>query len=120
MSGSRYRKLYIEIIEQGTEGHYPSHNNALTLRHGGQEQGACMPWVADAITLEMSQQPHSLHRVVSTAKRYSSMVWFRDVVSAEPLYVIAGRSFTIPYSDCKKIFISNPLKSLCLKKSSFT
>jgi len=29
-----------------------SHNNALTLRHGGKGQGACVPWVADTIALE--------------------------------------------------------------------
>jgi len=34
MSGPGYRKRYIKMIELSVAGHYPSANNALTLRHG--------------------------------------------------------------------------------------
>ena len=35
MSGPGYWKRHIKVIKHGSEGHYPSYNNALTLRHGG-------------------------------------------------------------------------------------
>ena len=46
MLGSGYRKWYTKIIKYGSEGHYPSYNNALKLRHGGFGQGVSVPWVA--------------------------------------------------------------------------
>ncbi len=49
MSGPGYRYRYPKNIEQGSEGHYPSHNKTLTLRHGGKGQEAGVPWVAGRI-----------------------------------------------------------------------
>jgi len=59
MSGPGYRKRYTKVIEQGVAGHYPSANNALTLRHGLQWQEVCVPWVAGCTCFGVkSGQPH--------------------------------------------------------------
>jgi len=59
MSGSGYRKQYIKVVKQDVEGHEPSSNNALTLRHVGQAQEAFVPWVAGCICSEAEAgQPH--------------------------------------------------------------
>ena len=47
------------LLSGGVVEHYPSANNALTLRHEGKEQGACVPWVAGCICFEAGAgQPH--------------------------------------------------------------
>ena len=59
MSGSGYRKLHRKKLGQGSVGHHPPHNNALTLRHGGLEQEAGVPWVARCICFgARAGQPH--------------------------------------------------------------
>ena len=85
MSGPGYRKWYQKIIEQGVEGHYASSNKALTLRHVGLGQGACVPWVAEAITLGQGQQPHPFTGCTAPPGRRALRVRFSGVVSAKPL-----------------------------------
>jgi hypothetical protein len=47
------------VIQYSAVGPHPSDNNALKLRHDGQEQGACVPWVAGCICFGAGAgQPH--------------------------------------------------------------
>jgi len=48
------------VTEKGSVGHHTLDNKALTLRHGGQEQGACVPWVAGCNCFGVgAEQPHT-------------------------------------------------------------
>jgi len=37
------------MTQSSYAGQDTSYNNALTLRHGGKGQGACVPWVAEVV-----------------------------------------------------------------------
>jgi hypothetical protein len=87
MSGPGYRKWCIDIIRHGSAGHHTSDNNALTRRHGGLEQEACVPWVAGRICCGAGAgQPHPF--TGSEAPPGGGALWvrFSGVVSANPLY----------------------------------
>jgi hypothetical protein len=92
MSGSGYRKRYSKKIQQGAEGHYPSHNIALTLRHRGQSQGVCVPLVAGRIYFVAGAgQPHPFTGSRAPPGGRAMRVRFSGVVSAESLGEIGSR-----------------------------
>ena len=63
-----------------------SHNNALTLRHGGQEQEVCVPWVAGRTCFgAVAGQPHPFTGSEAPPRRQALQVRLSGVVSAEPL-----------------------------------
>jgi len=63
-----------------------SHNNALTLRHGGQRQGACVPWVAGCICFEAGAgKPHPFTGSGAPPGSWAMPVRLSGVVSANPL-----------------------------------
>ena len=67
-----------------------SYNNALKLRHGGQGQGVCVPWVAGCICFGAeSGQPHPFTGSGAPSGGQALWVRFSGVVSAEPLYDIS-------------------------------
>lgn len=75
MSGLGYRQRYRKVIEQGFDGHYPSSNNALTLRHDEQGQGVCVPWAL----------PYPFAGSEAPPGGQALQVRFSGVVSARPL-----------------------------------
>ncbi len=73
-------------VELGSAGHHPPPNKALTLRHGGIRQEACVPWVAGCICFEArAGQPHPFTWSEATPGGPALPVRFSGVVSAEPL-----------------------------------
>lgn len=63
-----------------------SANKALTLRHGGQEQEASVPWVAGCICFgARAGQPHPFTGSEAPLGGQALQNWFRDIVSAKPL-----------------------------------
>jgi len=65
------------------------HNNALTLRHGGTEQEAGVPWIAGGISSGAGAgQPHPFTGSGAPPGGRALRVRFSGVVSAKPLYAI--------------------------------
>ncbi|KUO76392.1 MAG: hypothetical protein APF77_06755 [Clostridia bacterium BRH_c25] len=102
MTGFGYRKRYTKVIKQGVEGHYPSANKALTLRHGEKRQEASVPWVAGCICFEaVARQPHPFTGSGAPPRGKALRVQFSGVVSAEPFNEMGGKA-AHPCADCSK------------------